>query len=57
MTWTYNKDGVIAVVSAELISTAIVWLEKETGISGIKPADLIPVVTSTRWVRVLQFPG
>lgn len=60
MTWTYNKYGIAAVVSAENCEMACLKLArqildefKETII--IKNEDLIPVVTSTRWVRILRW--
>jgi len=53
MTWTYNKYGVIAVVTAEDTEQACCQLAK-AGVPGVTSSELIPCVTSTRWVRVLR---
>jgi len=62
-TWTCNNFkghypvGTAAVVSAETVEVAIIWLEKELNERGlpqtIQPVQLIPMVTSTRKVRIL----
>lgn len=62
MTWTVefkgrnNKLG-YAVVTAENVEMAIIWLEKALAFNNlpqnIKPAQLVPMVTSTRKVRIL----
>ena len=62
-TWTITNFnghypvGTSAVVTAENIETAIIWLEKELDNIGltqkIKPEQLIPMVTSSRKVRIL----
>jgi len=63
-TWTINNFkghwpvGTAAVVTAESVEMAIIWLEKRLDEEGlpqtIKPEQLIPVVTSSRWVRILN---
>ncbi len=52
MTWTYNKSGFIAVVTAENVKQAIYQLG-EMNILNVTPVDLIPVVTRTRFTRIL----
>jgi len=64
MTWTINNFeghwpvGTSAVVTAESVQMAVIWLEKELDRIGlpqkIKNEDLIPMVTSSRNVRILQ---
>lgn len=64
MTWTITDFkghwpvGCAAIVTADDTETACRWLERELASRGlpqqIKPEQLVPVVTSTRWVRVLN---
>lgn len=63
-TWTITDFkghwpvGCAAVVTAENTEMACRWLERELAARGlpqqIKPQQLVPVVTSTRWVRILN---
>lgn len=52
MTWTYKRSGYIAIVTAENVKQAIYQLS-QNGVSDAAPADLIPVVTQTRFTRIL----
>lgn len=56
MTWTYNKDGLTAVVTAENCEMACIILNYRFQQKRIKQKcvnkDLVPVVTSTRWSRI-----
>ena len=64
MTWTitdfdgHYPVGTAAVVTAESVEVAIVLLEKELDNIGlpqkIKPEQLIPMVTGSRKVRILN---
>jgi len=64
MTWTINTFdghypvGTAAVVTSESVEMAVIWLEKELDRIGIpqkiKNEDLIPMVTSSRNVRILS---
>ena len=66
MTWTVKFSGHFlsghllsghAVVTAESVAMGIIWLEKELAARGlpqtVKPEQFIPMVTSTRKVRIL----
>ena len=54
----YWPVGTSAVVTAETVAVAITLLEERLAEIGlpqtIKPEQLVPVVRSTRWVRILQ---
>lgn len=52
-TWTYEKDGVAVVVSAENVEQAIYQLERE-GIQGARNTDLVPCPVTSRYTRVLK---
>lgn len=52
MTWTYNKNEVIVIVTAEDAGQAVRLLTQR-GIAAVH-SDLVPVVTSTRWLRILS---
>lgn len=64
MTWTITDfkghwpSGCAAVVTADNVKMACRLVERELVSRGlpqqIKPDQLIPVVTSTRWVRILN---
>ena len=62
MTWTVkfegrNAESGYAIVTAENVEMAVIWLERELTYRGlpqeISHAQLIPMVTSTRKVRIL----
>lgn len=62
MTWTVKFEGYddkpgYAVVTAESVEMGVIWLEKELMARGltqkISPTQFIPMVTSTRKVRIL----
>jgi hypothetical protein len=53
MTWSYCKNNVILIVTADNVQQAIHELNSR-GIPNILPVDLIPVVTHHRWVRILK---
>lgn len=52
-TWTYEKDGVAVIVSAESVEQAIYQLEK-INIQGARNVDLIPCPVTSRYTRVLN---
>lgn len=52
-TWTYEKDGVAVIVSAENVEQAIYQLEK-INIQGARNVDLIPCPVTSRYTRVLN---
>lgn len=52
-TWTYEKDGVAVIVSAENVEQAIYQLEK-INIQGARNADLISCPVTSRYTRVLN---
>lgn len=54
MTWTINKDGFVAVVTADDVHTALFWLAKKASGVTLSAVDLVPMPTSTRCVRILQ---
>jgi hypothetical protein len=54
MTWSVSKDGVVILVTAETVEIArqIIALEHDILVSN---AELVPVVTHSRWCRVVHF--
>lgn len=64
MTWTITSFeghwpvGCAAVVTADDVETACRLLERELAVQGlsqtIRPEQLVPFVTSTRYVRILN---
>ena len=58
MTWTYKYKRLSAVVSADSIKVAIIFLEKEFSRAGIdqkiKNEQLVPMVTGSRYARILS---
>jgi len=61
MTWTYMEHGFIAVVTADSVGVAEYWLKKAFYDRGhdvaVDRTRLVPMVTSTRKVRILQEPN
>ena len=53
MTFTVKANGIIAVVTAENVAMAKLWLESDTKLR-FKSTDFIPIVTTNRWVRILH---
>ena len=58
MTWTFKYKGVTAAVSAESVQMAVILLERsfsrEQIFLTVKHEQLIPMVTSSRYARILS---
>ncbi len=51
--WSVNTPSLIAIVSAEDVNQAKAMILEMTGWE-ITNSDLVPIITSTRWVRILK---
>jgi hypothetical protein len=52
MTWTFDTPVAVGIVTAETCELACILLSRR-GIT-VSNVDLVPVVTRSRWVRVLS---
>ena len=52
-TWSFNTTDYSGVVTAESVEMALIWIAHKHQIT-LNKTDLVPVVTSGRWVRMFK---